>query len=78
MQAMMTSFARTQSATLLELIKQNPSIKSVPVATPAAQQVEEAGEKRGNGNDAVPSSGCVSVGMAEALGLEIDNEALAN
>ena len=45
MQAMMTSFARTQSETLLELMKQNPSIKSVPVAIPVTQQPEMEGQK---------------------------------
>ena len=76
MHAMMTSFARTQSETLFELMKQNPSITFVPVALLVAQQTEEAGEKPGNGNDTVSLSGCVSEGMAEALGLDIDNEAL--
>ena len=72
-QAMMTSIARTQSETLLELMKQNPTIKCMPVAIPVAQQVEEAGEKPGNGNALVPSGGSVSAGMDEALGLEIDS-----
>ena len=45
MQAMMTSFARTQSETLPELMKQNPSIKSVPVAIPVTQQPEMEGQK---------------------------------
>ena len=71
MQAMMTSFARTQSETLLELMKQNPKIKCTPVAILVAQQVEEAGEKPGSGNALVPSGGCVSAGMDKALGLEI-------
>ena len=73
MQAMMTSFARTQSETLLEWMKQNPTIKCMPVAIPVAQRVEEVGEKPGNGNALVPSGGCVSAGMDEALGLEIDS-----
>ena len=63
MHAMMTSFAKTQSETLFELMKQNPSIASVPVACPVAQQTEKVDEKPDN--------------VAEALGLEIDNEALA-
>ena len=50
----------------------------MPVAILAAQLVEEAGEKPGNGNDPVPLSCCVSAGMAEALGLQIDIEALAS
>ena len=54
MHAMMTSFARTQSETLLELMKQNPSIKSVPVAIPVTQQPKMVGEKPDNGNDLVP------------------------
>ena len=78
MQAMRTSFARTQSETLFELMKQNPSIKSVPVALPVTQQQEMVGQKPDNWNDPVPLSGCVSEGMAEALGLEIDNEALSS
>ena len=40
-----------------------------------AQQTEKVGQKPNNGNDLVPLSGCVSDGLAEALGLEIDNEA---
>ena len=56
----MTSFAKTQSETLLELIQQNPTIKSVPVALPVAQQTETAGEKPDNGKDLVPLSGRVS------------------
>ena len=72
-QAMMTSFARTQSETLLELMKQNPTIKCMPVAIPVAQQVEEAGEKPGNWNALVPSGGCFSARMDESLGLEIDS-----
>ena len=78
MHAMMTNFARTQSETLFELMKQNPSITSVPVALPVAQQTEGAGERPGNGNNPVPLSGCVSERMAEALGLEIDDDALTS
>ena len=37
MHAMMTSFAKTQSETFFELMKQNPSIASVLVAYPVAQ-----------------------------------------
>ena len=76
MHAMMTSFAKTQSETLFELMKQNPSIASVPVACPLAQQTEKVDQKPDTGNDLVPLGGRVSEGMAEALGLEIDNEAL--
>ena len=57
---------------------QNPSIKSVPVAIPVTQQPEMVGDKPDNLNDPVPLSGCVSEGMAEALGLEIDHEALSS
>ena len=53
-------------------MKQNPSIRSVPVALHVAQQMEKAGAKPGNGNDPVPLSGCVSEVMAEAIGLKID------
>ena len=74
---MMTSFAKTQSETLFEFMKQNPSIASVPVADPVAQQTEKVDEKPDDVNDFVPLGGRVSEGMAEALGLEIDNEAFA-
>ena len=56
---MMTSFAKTQSETLFELMKENPTMKAVPGALLVAQQTETAGEKPDNGNDLVPSSGCV-------------------
>ena len=75
---MMTSFARTQSETLFELMKQNPSIASVPVPSPVAQQTEKVDQKPDTGNDLVPLGGRVSAGMAEALGLQIDIEALAS
>ena len=58
-------------------MKQNPSIASVPVAYPVSQQTEKVDEKPDNVNDVVPLGGRVSEGMAEALGLEIDNEAFA-
>ena len=77
MHAMMTSFAKTQSETLFELMKQNPSIASVLVAYPVTQQTEKVDQKPDTGNDLVPLCGRVSEGMAEALGLEIDNEALS-
>ena len=77
MHAMMTSFAKTQSETLFELMKQNPSIASVPVTYPVAQQTEKVDEKPDNVNDLVPLGGRVSEVMAEALGLEVDVEALA-
>ena len=75
---MMTSFAKTQSQTLFDLMKQNPSIASVPVAYPVAQQTEKVDQKPDTGNDLVPLGGRVSEGMAEALGLEIDTEALSS
>ena len=78
MHAMITSFAKTQSETLFECMKQNPSTASVLVACLVAQQTEKVGQKPDNGNDLVPLSGCVSEGMAEALGLEIDNEAFSS
>ena len=78
MHAMMTSFARTQSETLFELMKQNALIKSVPVAIPMIQLPEMVGERPDNGNDPVPFSGCVFEGMAEALGIEISHEALSS
>ena len=78
MHAMMMSFAKTQSETLFELMKQNPSIASVLVAYLVAQQTEKVDQKPDNGNDLVPLGGRVSEGMAEALGLEIDNEALSS
>ena len=71
MHAMMASFAKTQSETLFELMKQNPSIASVPVAYPVAQQTEKVDEKPDNVNDLVPLSGRVSEGMAEAFGLPL-------
>ena len=46
----------------------NRTIKSVSVAFLVAQQMETA-EKADNGNVLVPLRGCVSEGMAEALGL---------
>ena len=45
MHAMMTSFAKTQSETLFELMKQNPSIASVPVAYPNGSADGEGGPK---------------------------------
>ena len=77
MHAILTSFAKTQSETSFELMKQNPSIAYVLVAYLVAQQTEKVDEKPDNVNDLVPLGGRVSEGMAEALGLEIDNEALA-
>ena len=76
MHAMMTSFAKTQSETLFDLVKQNPSIASVPVAYPVAQETEKVDEKPDKVNDLVPLSGRVSERVAEALGLEVDVEAL--
>ena len=78
MHAMVTSFAKTQSETLFELMKQNPSIASVPVVYPVAHQTEKVDQKPDNGNDLVPVGGRVSERTAEALGLEIDNEALSS
>ena len=72
---MMTSFAKTQSETLFELMKQNPSIASVLVAYPVAQQTKKVDQKPDNGNDLVLLGGRVSEGMVESLGLEIDNKA---
>ena len=77
MHAMMTSFAKTQSETLFELMKQNWSIASVLVACLVAQQKEKVDQKPDNGNDLVPLGGRVSEGVAEALGLEVDVEALS-
>ena len=74
MHAMMTSFAKT----LFELMKQNPSIASVPVVYLVAQQTEKVDQKPDIGNDLVPLGGRVSEGMAEALGLEVDVEALSS
>ena len=45
MHAMITSFAKTQSETLFECMKQNPSIASVLVACLVAQQTEKVGQK---------------------------------
>ena len=45
------------------------------VAYPVAKQTEKVDQKPDNGNDLVPLGGRVSEGMAEALGLEIDNPA---
>ena len=78
MHAMMTSFAKTQSETLFELMKQNLTIASVSVAYPVAQQTEKVDQKRDNGNEIVPLDVRGSEGMAEALGLEIDNEAFSS
>ena len=77
MHAIMTSFAKTQSETLFELMKQNPSIASVLVAYLVTQQTEKVDQKPDGGNDLVPLGGRVFEGMAEALGLEVDVEALA-
>ena len=60
MHAMMTSFAKTQSETLFELMKQNPSIAPVLVAYPVAQQTEKVDQKPDTGNDLVPLGGRVS------------------
>ena len=78
MHAMMTSSAKTHSETLFELMKQNPSFASVLVACLVAQQTEKVDQKPDNVNDFVPLGGRVSEGMLEALGLEIDNEALSS
>ena len=72
---MMTSFAKTQSETLFELMKQNPSIASVLVACLVAHWTEKVDQNSDNKNDFVPLGGRVSQGMEEAFGLEIDNEA---
>ena len=69
---------QTEMETLFELMKQNPSIASVLVAYPVAQQTEKVDQKPDNGNDLVSLGGRVSEGTAEALGLEIDNEALSS
>ena len=58
-------------------MKKNPSIASVPVACLVAQQTEKVDQKPDNVNDLVPLGGRVSEGMAEALGLEVDVEALS-
>ena len=49
----------------------------MPVACPVAQETEKVDEKPDNVNDLVPLGGRVSEGMAEALGLEVDIEALS-
>ena len=72
MHAMMTSFAKTQFEKLFELMKQNPSIASVPVACLVAQQTEKVDQQPDNVNDLVPLGGRVFEGMAEALCFDVE------
>ena len=53
-------------------------IKFLFVLTGVNPQTESVDQKPDNGNDLVPLGGRVSEGMAEALGLDIDNEALSS